>query len=81
LPPKYLGLLFSGFMNATRVSPSTFLLSGRPALGKCQDANSFERLEVIGDGTFGVVYKARHRETGEVVAMKRVLLHNEVSHL
>ncbi|XP_044451658.1 putative cyclin-dependent kinase F-2 [Triticum aestivum] len=30
----------------------------------------FHRLEVIGAGTFGVVYRARDRRTGEIVAMK-----------
>lgn len=26
---------------------------------------------------YGRVYKARHRATGEIVALKRVILHNE----
>uniref|UniRef100_A0ACD5T7T8 Uncharacterized protein n=1 Tax=Avena sativa TaxID=4498 RepID=A0ACD5T7T8_AVESA len=33
-------------------------------------ASRFHRLEVIGAGTFGVVYRARDRRTGEIVAMK-----------
>ncbi len=30
-------------------------------------------MERIGDGTYGVVYKCRHRDTGQVVAIKKFL--------
>jgi len=30
-------------------------------------------LKVVGSGSFGVVYKAKVNETGEVVAVKKVL--------
>uniref|UniRef100_A0ACD5U011 Uncharacterized protein n=1 Tax=Avena sativa TaxID=4498 RepID=A0ACD5U011_AVESA len=33
-------------------------------------SSRFHRLEVLGAGTFGVVYRARDRRTGEIVAMK-----------
>ncbi len=36
--------------------------------------DAFERLEKIGEGTYGVVYKARVRETGKVVALKKIRL-------
>lgn len=32
---------------------------------------NYETLGVIGEGTYGVVMKARHRETGQVVAIKK----------
>jgi serine/threonine protein kinase len=32
----------------------------------------YEKLEKIGEGTYGTVFKGKHRETGEVVALKRV---------
>ncbi|XP_038692884.1 probable serine/threonine-protein kinase At1g09600 [Tripterygium wilfordii] len=35
-------------------------------------ANSFEKLEKIGQGTYSSVYKARDLETGKIVAMKKV---------
>lgn len=34
----------------------------------------FERLEKIGEGTYGTVYKARNRDTQAIVALKRVRL-------
>ena len=32
----------------------------------------YERMDRIGEGTYGVVYKAKDLEKGDVVAMKRI---------
>ncbi|KAL5992016.1 hypothetical protein ACLOJK_012929 [Asimina triloba] len=37
----------------------------------------YERVEKIGEGTYGVVYKARHRETNETIALKKIRLEQE----
>jgi serine/threonine protein kinase len=34
----------------------------------------YQKLEKIGEGTYGVVYKARDRNTGEVIALKKIRL-------
>jgi len=34
----------------------------------------YQRINEIGDGTYGIVYKARDNETGEIVAMKKTKL-------
>jgi serine/threonine protein kinase len=46
-------------------------------LGSCRDVDEFEKLNRIGEGTYGTVYRARDRKTKEIVALKRVILHNE----
>uniref|UniRef100_A0A8C9MEW1 cyclin-dependent kinase n=1 Tax=Serinus canaria TaxID=9135 RepID=A0A8C9MEW1_SERCA len=33
---------------------------------------NFQKVEKIGEGTYGVVYKARNKVTGEVVALKKI---------
>lgn len=42
-----------------------------------KSVDMFERLEVIGEGTYGKVFKARDIETNEMVALKSVKLENE----
>ena len=43
----------------------------------CRSADCYEKIEQIGEGTFGQVFKARDRETGRVVALKKVLMVKE----
>lgn len=37
----------------------------------------FVRIEKIGEGTYGVVYKGRHKKTGKIVAMKKIRLESD----
>ncbi|KAJ1823498.1 hypothetical protein LPJ56_002973 [Coemansia sp. RSA 2599] len=41
-------------------------------LGSCTDVNEYEKIGRIGEGTYGIVYRARHRKTNAVVALKRM---------
>lgn len=43
----------------------------------CDDVNKYEILAKIGQGTFGEVFKARHKKTKKIVALKKVLMENE----
>lgn len=37
----------------------------------------YEKIERVGEGTYGVVYKARERQTGAIVALKKIRLEQE----
>ncbi|EGC31073.1 protein serine/threonine kinase [Dictyostelium purpureum] len=37
----------------------------------------YAKIEKLGEGTYGIVYKAKNRETGEIVALKRIRLDSE----
>jgi cell division cycle 2-like protein len=40
----------------------------------CRSIEDFEHLNVIDEGTFGVVYRARDKQSGVVYAIKKVKL-------
>ncbi|XP_014394218.1 PREDICTED: cyclin-dependent kinase 1 isoform X5 [Myotis brandtii] len=39
--------------------------------------DDYTKIEKIGEGTYGVVYKGRHKTTGQIVAMKKIRLESE----
>ncbi|KAI8644235.1 kinase-like domain-containing protein [Parasitella parasitica] len=43
----------------------------------CSKITDYEFLDKLGEGTFGEVHKARDRQTSQLVALKRILMHNE----
>ncbi len=48
--------------------------------GHCSNVSDrYEKLGRIGEGTYGIVYKARDKTTSKLVALKRCLPHNESS--
>ena len=50
---------------------------GRPRFNGCSSLKAYEILSKLGEGTFGEVSKARSHRTGRIVALKKIILHNE----
>nr|CBZ41241.1 CDK1d protein [Oikopleura dioica] len=42
-----------------------------------QDLSNYKRCEKVGEGTYGIVYKAKYRPTNEFVALKKIRLEGE----
>ena len=55
---------------------STVSFSGKPMPPglACRSVDVYEKLHKIDEGTYGVVYKAKERKTGDIVALKQVKL-------
>ncbi|KAL4985674.1 Serine/threonine-protein kinase bur1 [Aspergillus falconensis] len=51
--------------------------NGRTRFTGCTSIREFEFLGKLGEGTFGEVYKARAKRDGSIVALKKILIHNE----
>ncbi|KAK4530136.1 hypothetical protein CCYA_CCYA03G0993 [Cyanidiococcus yangmingshanensis] len=49
----------------------------RQAPWKIRDDAVYQKLEQVGEGTYGEVYHARNQETGQEVALKRLRMSNE----
>ncbi len=43
----------------------------------CAQSCRYSKIEKVGEGTYGVVYKARDLTTGQVVALKKIRLEAE----
>lgn len=46
-----------------------------PGGSRC--VGDFEKLNRVGEGTYGIVYRARDTVTGEVVALKKMRFHDQ----
>ncbi|KAI1823360.1 kinase-like protein [Xylaria intraflava] len=49
----------------------------RDSFKGCSRITDYELLGKLGEGTFGEVHKARSRRTGALVALKKIIMHNE----
>ncbi|KAL9623257.1 MAG: hypothetical protein Q9160_002364 [Pyrenula sp. 1 TL-2023] len=52
-------------------------VNGRPRFFGCSKVQEYEFLGKLGEGTFGEVSKAKSTKTGALVALKKILMHNE----
>jgi serine/threonine protein kinase len=77
LPAEVVLTMFLFLQNLVAV---LFVLSSHSFCGSwCSRCLSgqYEKVEKIGEGTYGVVYRARDRVTNETVALKKIRLEQE----
>lgn len=48
--------------------------NGKPMVNGLE---KYQKLDKLGEGTYGVVYKAKNLQTGEIVAIKKIRLEKE----
>jgi cyclin-dependent kinase 10 len=53
------------------------MMTSPGGIGMCRPVSTFHKLGRIGEGTYGTVYCATDRFSGEKVALKRVIMHGE----
>ncbi|XP_002741678.2 cyclin-dependent kinase 10-like [Saccoglossus kowalevskii] len=54
-----------------------FPIPDEDRLGLCRSVSDFEKLNRIGEGTYGIVYRARDTQCHEIVALKKVRMEKE----
>lgn len=67
-------LVGSGSSNRRR---SLQLRNSHPTIQGCRSVYCYERLNHIEEGSYGVVFRARDKETGEIVALKKIKMDQE----
>ena len=50
---------------------------GKNITSSANNIDRYKKLEKLGEGTYGVVYKAQDKVTGEYVALKKISLEKE----
>ena len=61
------------------ISPTTLerITIPKNFTGNCRNVSDFEKLNRLGEGTYGVVYRARDLKSKEIVALKRIRMERE----
>lgn len=62
------------YESSLRISPNTVKNIG---ISRCRSVENYTCLNHIEEGSYGIVYRAKNKETGEVVALKKLKLDQE----
>nr|CAG8627668.1 11675_t:CDS:2 [Entrophospora candida] len=77
---------YSSHTDATTSSPKPVplpqnvvekIITPPPALAGCRSVDNYEKLNRIEEGAYGVVFRAKDKATGEIVALKKLKLDKE----
>lgn len=63
--------------NSTQISLETARNGKSPRFHGCSKITKYTIMSKLGEGTFGEVHKAEARASGQIVALKKILMHNE----
>lgn len=74
LPPRAYG---EGKVFSMCISNDPAAFCSESRLTVCRAHMQYEKIERVGEGTYGVVYKARDRRTNMIVALKKIRLEQE----
>ncbi|KAJ3095380.1 hypothetical protein HDU97_007003 [Phlyctochytrium planicorne] len=59
------------------LKPPVKLVSNDASLKQLPAMEKYQKIEKLGEGTYGIVYKAQNKVTSDIVALKRIRLDNE----
>ncbi|XP_014253825.1 cyclin-dependent kinase 10 [Cimex lectularius] len=59
------------------VTGETMEIPDKDIMGRCRSVSEFEKLNRIGEGTYGIVYRARDTKNDSIVALKKVRMEHE----
>ncbi|RUS76019.1 hypothetical protein EGW08_016224 [Elysia chlorotica] len=65
-PPRFFSILTGEYSE----------LAEGDRLGKCRSVTDFEKLNRVGEGTYGIVYRARDVESNKIVVLKKMKFDN-----
>eukprot|EP00252_Welwitschia_mirabilis_P002994 TRINITY_DN1300_c0_g1_i1.p1 TRINITY_DN1300_c0_g1~~TRINITY_DN1300_c0_g1_i1.p1 ORF type:complete len:566 (-),score=90.61 TRINITY_DN1300_c0_g1_i1:2158-3855(-) len=68
---------FSPDLSDIESSPPLQMTKGFNMMQGCRSVDEFERLNKVSEGTYGIVYRARDKKTGEIVALKKVKMERQ----
>ncbi|VDN01178.1 unnamed protein product [Thelazia callipaeda] len=56
---------------------SVVLSKEEVGIGECRSINDFRKLNLIGEGTYGIVYRGQDKKSGEIIALKKVRMNEK----